>query len=499
MLGGILKYPEVLLRGEYKIEQSDFPETIDNILFTSVVELLRSDVTEITPITIDNFLSTRPIQYKVFQDNGGARMVEKIIKYTQDESFEYWHGIMRKFSLLRNLNEMGFDITPFYNENETNVDVLEAKNEKLFNMSINDIIGHYDHTLIDFKEKWSTDISGNTSFQAGDGLDELLKSLEEDEQFGHSFVNPYLTTAFMGMKKSKFFLFSGASGSGKSRSQMANAVHVAVPYAYNIEHDCWVRKKEEVRPVLYISTELTKKEVQLLFLAFLSGVEEDVIKHRRFNQHEYDRIRMAQKLLSEAPLYCECIEDFDIKDIEVLIERNIINRHVEYVFYDYLHTTPKLMSYYNQVTGVRMQEHQILYLFGNSLKQIANKYDIFLYSSTQLNRGYKDEQNLDATALRGALSLSDKVDGGIISLPPTEKDLKMLEDVIAEVTFGVEPNMCHAIYKNRGNKYKDIRIWTKMNLGNVREEVLFVTDSRYKLITGMVGTMVETEKVTLEL
>lgn len=499
VLGGILKNPEILLRGEYKIEQSDFPETIHNIIFSSVVELLKGGATEVNGITMDNFLSSKPIQYKVFQDNRGIELVDKMIQVAQEHTFEYWYEMMKKFSLLRTLDANGFDIKEFYDENETNVDKIEAMSQRLSNMKLDEIVKHYDKTMIGIKEKWIGDVGGSTTFQAGDGLDELLAKLEEGEQFGHSFVNPFITTAFMGMKKSKFLLFSGASGSGKSRTQMANAVHVAVPYIYDGKKGSWMKKDEEVKPVLYISTELTKEEVQLMFLAYLSGVEEDRIKQRAFNKSEYQRIKIAKQLLEEAPLYCECIEDFDIKDIEVLIERAIIGKQVEYVFYDYLHTTPKLMTYYNQSTGVRMQEHQILYLFGNSLKQIANKYDICLYSSTQLNRGYKDEQNLDATALRGALSLSDKVDGGIISVPPSEKDISMLKDVIASVTYGVEPNMCHTIYKNRGNKWKSVRIWTRINLGNVREEPLFITDDRYRLITDMEGTEPPMEKVTLEL
>ena len=45
------------------------------------------------------------------------------------------------------------------------------------------------------------------------------------------------------------------------------------------------------------------------------------------------------------------------------------------------------------------------------------------------------------------------------------------------------PNVCYTIYKNRGNKHKDIRIWCRNDLGTMREEVLFTTNSNFELIT----------------
>ena len=38
------------------------------------------------------------------------------------------------------------------------------------------------------------------------------------------------------------------------------------------------------------------------------------------------------------------------------------------------------------------------------------------------------------------------------------------------------PNICHVIVKNRGGRLKDIRIFSHLNLGTIREEVICVTD-----------------------
>lgn len=480
VLGGLIKNPKLLKEEKYDIKLEDFQEPLHRVLFLTINNLYNQQVYEITGVTIDNYISTYPKQYKLFQDNRGVDLVDRLIATAQDGSFDYWHDVLKKFSLLREFNEHGFDVSDLYDPNEIDVAIIEEKNSKLDEMTVQDILAHYNKKFLKIRDNWASNDNGTAIFQAGYGLSELKERLKKAPSVGHSFINPVLTTAVRGMRKKKLVLVSGSSGSGKSRQQMANACHVAVGWIYNLKANRWELTGEKPLPTLYISTELEQSEIQTIMLAYITGIEEHKILDGSYTEEEEQRLNVGIRLLENAPLYCKYISDFDIKDIENLIEMMIIDKKVEFVFYDYLHSTPKILQYYNQNTGTRLQEHQILYLFGNSLKMLVNQYDIFMYSSTQLNRGYKDEANLDASSIRGALSLSDKIDCGIISVPPTKKDLEMLDALCMEIF--TEPNMCHTIYKNRGNRYKDIRIWTKINLGNMREEVLFVTDGNYNRI-----------------
>lgn len=490
VLGTVINDPTLLLNENYELTLDDFQESVHRVIFLAVNKLMEQNVTSITGITIDNYLSTYPTQYKVFQDNRGVELVDKLMSFAQKDAFDYWYQMLKKFTLLREFRMNGFDISTLYNENETDVEKIEVANARLSQMTTQDIVDHFNEKFLNIKEKWTTNIETDMGFKAGDGMRSLKERLKTTPSMGHSFVNPILTTALRGMRRKKFVLVSGSSGSGKSRTQMANAVHVATPWLYNTQENKWEKRNEESKPVLYISTELEQDEIQTVMIAYLSGVDEEHILTGEYGAGEEERVDRAIEILEQAPLYCQYIADFDIKDIESLIERMIVAHKIEYVFYDYLHSTPKILQYYNQATGTRLAEHQILYLFGNSLKMLVNKYDIFLYSSTQLNRNYKDEQNLDASAIRGALSLSDKLDAGIISIPPSAQDLEYLKEAISQ-NWGIEPNMCHTIYKNRGSRYKSIRIWTRINLGNVREKVLFVTDDRYRKIE-MKETYIET-------
>ena len=61
------------------------------------------------------------------------------------------------------------------------------------------------------------------------------------------------------------------------------------------------------------------------------------------------------------------------------------------------------------------------------------------------------------------------------------KDLKRLKPILESAgNFGaLVPNMSYYIFKNRGGKWKTIIIWTKLNMGTMREVDCFVTDYNY--------------------
>ncbi|MEG0737540.1 MAG: hypothetical protein RR441_11765, partial [Longicatena sp.] len=99
----------------------------------------------------------------------------------------------------------------------------------------------------------------------------------------------------------------------------------------------------------------------------------------------------------------------------------------------------------------------------------------------------------DASALKGSKAIVEKADGGILALPVTHKDLKKLEPILkADGNFGtVIPNMSYYIFKNRGGKWKSIIIWTRLNLGTMREMDCFVTDYNFELVGDIEKTLID--------
>ena len=101
--------------------------------------------------------------------------------------------------------------------------------------------------------------------------------------------------------------------------------------------------------------------------------------------------------------------------------------------------------------------------------------------------------NKDSSALKGSKAIIEKADGGILALPVTKKDLTKLKPILdCDTSFGINvPNMSYYIFKNRGGKWKSIIIWTRLNLGTMRETDCFVTDYDYELITDIEKTLID--------
>ena len=66
------------------------------------------------------------------------------------------------------------------------------------------------------------------------------------------------------------------------------------------------------------------------------------------------------------------------------------------------------------------------------LKDICNEYGIFIMTSTQLNAEYKEAQIYDQNLLRGAKSIADKIDLGMIMLQTSAEDKQMLKPILAQ-------------------------------------------------------------------
>jgi hypothetical protein len=115
------------------------------------------------------------------------------------------------------------------------------------------------------------------------------------------------------------------------------------------------------------------------------------------------------------------------------------------------------------------------------LKDICNQYGVFIITATQLNGNYVEASVFDQNLLRGAKSIADKVDLGMILLPVTKKDLEALQPVLQQGGFEA-PSIKMSIYKNRRGRYKDILLWCKDRRGVCKIDPMFVTDYNYELM-----------------
>lgn len=475
VLGCICINTELTSKNQYKLSSEDFLSNFHKVVFSSVVNMVKCDLKIVDSIAVKeylkNFNSTWLDVYERFDIENNY--IEVIKQQANLDNFNYHYNRVRKFAMLRDMVNMGVDISGIYDITNSNKEL----NLKFEEVTIDDILDILGKTVNNLRTKWTGLNQKGLNVHSALGVRELVKSLKESPDFGLPLFNPVLSTAFRGARLSKLLIHGSPSGFGKSRQAIANAVKLAMPFLF--VDGQWVANGM-AESVLYITTELQLDEVQPTILSAITGINEYKIVEGCLSEFEEDVIDKAITLLEKSQLHIVYIPDFNSNDIENIIESHILKYGTKYVFYDYLHLTPSIIQEMTSGGGVS-REDLIILLFMSRLKEICNTYGIFMWVGSQLNRSSKDADNQEGFhAFRGSFAIGDKVDQGILSVKVTEEDIEILKDngFITEEGFKNKklPNICHVIVKNRGGRLKDIRIFSHLNLGTLREEIICVTN-----------------------
>lgn len=180
-----------------------------------------------------------------------------------------------------------------------------------------------------------------------------------------------------------------------------DACSYSVPYIWDIKKKKWMYTGIS-EPSVYITTELEIEEVQTMFIAYVSGVEEDKILDGKYKGDEEERVNQAIQFIEQSPLWIEYMSDFNIEDIETVIRRYQLDHNVQYIIFDYIHTSLKLMNEIATASrGMKLREDQVLLMFSDRLKSMCNKLNVHIDSSTQTSGEYKNVKDADQNVLRG--------------------------------------------------------------------------------------------------
>ena len=481
VIGCIFKNPNLLDNENYFFNEDDFTEEFHKILFGSIYNLHLLGAKSITINTIEDYLRDRPKSLAIYKANKGAEYLQKIGDNIQISTFNYYYQKMKKMTLLRMYQKAGMNLSWLYDTNNIlDMKKRQAQEDWLDNNSLEDIAEIIDKKITDIKLKY-IDNTNEDFIQAGDSMIDLIDELQKRPEVGYPMFGPLINTITRGARLKKFYLRSAATGVGKSRAMIADACSIACDEIYDSTKQDWVENGTR-EPVIFITTEQEVDEVQTMMLAFLSDVDENHIIYNNYEVGELDRVINAAKLIQKCPLYIKKLPDFSLKDIENTIKYSISEYGVRYVFFDYLHTSMKILSEVTSKTGIKgLREDNILFMISIRLKDLCNEYGVFIMTATQLNAEYRSAQVYDQNLLRGAKSIADKIDLGMIMLETSQEDKEALREVIVKGDFA-EPNIKISIYKNRRGQYKDILLWCKANRGTCKIIPMFATDYQYKII-----------------
>jgi len=493
LFAGLMAQPERILQKEYKTDASDYPEPFHQIVFSAIHNLKLQGAEKITTVDVDGYLSAYSAQYATFNSNDGLDYLFKLEEIGEPDNFQYYFNRVKKFSFLRECKKIGIDVTDIYDASVVDLKDEKDQNDRFNEMTLTQMVRHVELKMIEIKEQFLLEQSFNGSHMADDTR-EILKSKEVAPSYGAPLASKYLNLILRGSRKKKFYLKHGNTGSGKSRLGMANMCVKTIPEIW--ENGKWVKTGANGSG-LVISTELDSEEVKLPFLCYIADVDEDLIHDNKLTDEQKKRLDKAVDILERSNLWFELLEDFDIEDIETVILKNVNKHDIEFIEFDYIHTSLKLLSSLADKGVKNLREDQVLLIMGIMLKNLCNKYDIHIESSTQLNDNQNVNDNMDQSWIRGSKALADKIDGGYIILPIREKDQKILEAIRSSGAvngFGLEPNISLNVYKSRGSKWKFVRIWGHFNMGTLRFTDLYCTNYKGELIPHILKKTIIMEK-----
>lgn len=480
VLGCLVKDPMLFSDNKYKFNIEDFSDQFHRILFGAIENIAINGAQSISYIDIDQFLKAYPTQYKVFSDNQGPDYILNMLELVDENNRDYYYKRMKKMSVLNDFSNRGFDVTPIYDDQILDPVKLSEMQRAFDKMSVEDVILYFETQLTQVKEKFamSGDMAQGT---AGDGALELIDKLKEVPEMGLPFTSPKLTTIYRGMILGKLCIESSAQGTGKTRRQAELSCRTAVGEYYDTTKCKWVKTGLH-EPVLLISIELELSEVQTMWMASISGVPEHHILDGRYDVGEEDRVRKAAQLMKDAQLYFVRISDYNMDDIENIIKKYYQMYGVQYFFYDYLASSMRIMAEGASKTRISgLREDQILLMFITRLKELCIRLNIFIWTATQLSGEWKSAKEADQQLLRGAKSISDKVDNGAILLPVREADKSVIAAHIAK-GFELEPTHVVHIYKVRRGRFNNIRLYIHFDRATCRTTDCFVTNNEGEIV-----------------
>lgn len=482
VIGSLINNPILLADSKYIFTKNDFDLPLAKNIFMAISNLFeKTTMDKITIVDIDNYFHQFDGFYENFQKQNGLGYLKDCLEINNLNMFEYYYERLKKLSALRALKADGFDISKIYDENE--IDPLKDKKqqEKLDSMSLQEIFDSFLQNINDLQYDYICKDDSEEGL-ISEGANSLFEELQKNPEIGIPLQGDIYNTLVRGARLKKYYLISGASGTGKTRQMVGHACTIAFPERYDTKNNRWVVTGHGEK-ILFFATEMEKEEIQTMIMAHISGINEDKILNNFYESPaEKERVYNALKIMDyyKDNFIFVRVGDPSIGQIKTLIRKQVLKYDIKYVFYDYIFSSPGLLAEYKDLN---LREDVILMMASIALKDLANELNVFVMSGTQLNEKWKEYKGIrDYNLIRGSKAIADKIDVGGISLPLTQEEHDAM-DILARKLGKDLPTQVQDLYKVRRGKYNRVRIWSRVDLGTCRTEDLFLTDQNGNEIT----------------
>jgi replicative DNA helicase len=476
VLGCLLKNPQYLSEvDKYRLTLSDFSTRFEKYIFGAIQGLYYSGAKKISPFDVENYLSSNDVYLKLFNSENGVEYLQDIEEYSNVENFPYYYNKLKKLNLLNDFKKQGIDISDFYVEDLLDPRSLEV-NQSFEELSIQDIVLGIKKKILKLEADYvkSEEVQ---SWVAADEIDEIIEGFGDTSQIGLPIQGKILNKVINGAELGALTIRSAPSGVGKTRHAVGDACTLAYPIRYNSVTAEWEQVGSNQK-VLFIITEQHKSQVLKMIIAYLTDINESKFKFAKFTNEERKRIEQAKLIMKQFRdnFILIRIPNPTIELVKTMTREACITNDIGYVFYDYIFIGPALL---NEFRGFSIRNDEALLMFATALKDLAVELNVSVFTSTQVNA--KADENKDIrneASLAGGRSTINKADNGVIMARPTNEEL----DVVGNL-HTVAPNVVTDVFKVRSGEWNQVRIWSRIDLGTMRKEDLFITDSRLDPIT----------------
>ena len=474
-----MKKPQYLSEvDKYNLTPSDFHSKFEKNIFIARDTLYRRGATRITPIDVENFFDTNAAAKILFSQQNGIEYLQDAEFMAEEGNFSYYYNRLKKFNLLEALKKDGIDTSDFYSEDLTDPKSIEI-NQKFENLEISDIFEGIKKRLLGLERNFNQNDTTEVESAFAD-IEEIIEDAENKSDIGFPLQGEIFNEVVAGARLGALYIRSGGSGVSKTRQAVGDACYLAYPVRYDLSKHEWVNEGNNEK-ILFIATEQNFKEIRKMILAYLTGFNETRFRYGNFTEEEQIIIKQALKVMEKFQdnFFIVRMPNPSIELVKTIVRENCLVRDISYVFYDYIFIGPSLL---NEFKGFNLRNDEVLLMFATALKDLAVELNVFVMTSTQVNANADNNQNIrNESSLAGSRSIINKADVGVIMARPTKEELETLAPLLAN---GYVPNIVTDIYKVRSGEFNQVRIWSAVDLGNLRKKDLFMTDSRLEVVMG---------------
>ena len=473
VLGGLMKHPQYLSEvDKYNFSLTDFPVRLDKYIFAAIQNLYYGGAKTITAFDIQSCLDSDPTAKKTFELQNGLDYLQDMEELVNEDNLPYYYSKLKKINLLNDLKRQGIDINEFYCQDLTDPKADEI-NHHFDELTAQDIVDTIKRKIIRLESDYAKTESVQTEGIA-DNLDELIDGIENsDPEIGLPIQGRIYNQIIDGAQIGTLTIRSGGSGVGKTRQAVGDACLLAFPMRYNWATYTWdlIGNAEKV---LFVITEQNFDQIRRMVLAYISGVNEEKIKYHDLSKAELEVLKMSTEVMKhfQNNLILLRIPDPSIELIKSTIREKVIMEDIRYVFYDYIFISTGLLK---EFKGFNLRNDELLLLMATALKDLSVELQVCVMTATQVNANADDSKEIrNEASLAGGRATINKADNGAIIARPQKQELEILKKVTDN--YGT-PNLVTDIFKVRSGKWTQVRIWSIVDLGIMRKEDLFITNS----------------------